>query len=125
MSDIFKIVKIIDDSSVVINAGSSHGVKRGDELQVFVVGEEILDIDTGESLGTLDTIKARLEIKEVYEKMSLCVNAETTTVSNFIYTNPFSKTTRLPLNVDMTQAEKVLVSENKLLKIGDLVRKAL
>ena len=69
MNEVFKIVRIVNDRNIVINAGNDQGLKEGDILEVFVPGEEIIDIDTGELLGTLDIIKAKLEIKNLYEKM--------------------------------------------------------
>ena len=66
MNEVFKIVRIVNDRNIVINAGNDQGLKEGDILEVFVPGEEIIDIDTGESLGTLDIIKAKLEIKNVF-----------------------------------------------------------
>ena len=126
MNEVFKIVRIVNDRNIVINAGNDQGLKEGDILEVFVPGEEIIDIDTGELLGTLDIIKAKLEIKNLYEKMSLCHNAQTST-KNVLYESAFlfSKTTRLPLDVDMTQAQKLNITSDNVLRLGDLVRKAL
>jgi len=72
-----KIVKIIDENRLVINLGWSHGVKQNDKFAVYVTGDEVFDPDTYQSLGTLDTVKCYLRAVDVLEKMSVCVNAET------------------------------------------------
>ena len=71
----WRVVKIIDNQRLVINAGSSDGIKKGQEMVVFLPGEEVIDPETKQSLGTLDTIKCYLNVTDVYEKMSICVNA--------------------------------------------------
>ena len=38
-----------------INAGSEAGVQVGDEFVVYRAGEELIDPDTGISLGTVDS----------------------------------------------------------------------
>lgn len=125
MRDVFKIIRIIDDNNVVINAGKDHFLEDGEVLEVFITGDEIIDPDTNNSLGTLDIIKAKLEIKNLYEKMALCYNAETSTKNMLVEATSFLKTSRLPLKVDMTQAQQLKTKSDKVIRLGDLVRKAL
>lgn len=72
----YKVVKIIDDHHLVVNAGSVNDIKKGQKLVVYSSGEEVIDPDTKESLGTLDTIKCYLEVSDVFVKMCICINAE-------------------------------------------------
>lgn len=127
MRDIFKIVRIINDNNIVISGGKEQGLQEGDILEVFIKGEEIVDPDTNKCLGTLDVVKSKIEIKTLYEKMSLCHNAETITKNPFVSydSSNLFKTSRVPLNVDMTQAQKIEAISDTVLRIGDLVRKAL
>lgn len=74
----FKVVKIIDDHHLVVNAGATHDIKKGQRLVVYSPGDEVFDPDTKESLGTLDTVKCYLEVSDVFEKMCICINAEKT-----------------------------------------------
>lgn len=71
-----KVAKIIDEYSIVINGGKNFGIAPGDTLEIFVPGSEIKDPDTGESLGSLDFVKAKLVAKDVFPKMSVCRNQD-------------------------------------------------
>lgn len=73
----FKVVKIIDEYLIVVNYGKIHNAKSGDILEIFEIGKEVFDPNNGNSLGTLDPIKGKLKVINVYEKMSLCKSNET------------------------------------------------
>jgi len=121
MTEIYKVVKIISDEEIVVNAGYKQGIKKGQELEIFVPGEEVIDPDTGRSLGTLDTIKAYVTVRDVYENMCVCINSETAT-RNFL--NPFEGFTITKpkrLNVDSTQISGGF-KEDRIIRVGDLVR---
>lgn len=127
----YKVVKIINEYRIVVNAGAKDGIKSGDILEVFVVGQMVNDPDTNEELGTLDFIKAEIEIETVYPNMCICTNSIKT--SN----NPMSALSKAALslyaekkepetlNVDMSQASGGLDDFDKKIKIGDLVRESL
>jgi len=124
----WRIVKIIDNYCVVVNAGAEHGIKVDDELEVYEPGEPIIDPETNEELGTLDKIKSYLRVKHVYQKMCLCVNADekiTTYMEEFI--NPFTKIVKRsykPLPVDAEEISGGWKEPEKI-KVGDFVRKSL
>src|SRR5690625_401841 len=119
----YRVVKIISDYLLVINAGKND-VKKGDEIEIFVPGENVIDEETGESLGTLDKIKASIEVTNVYEKMSVCKNAETKTIDlPSLMAFGFTREETKRLNVDPEQISGGLDYENKI-TIGDLVRKS-
>lgn len=50
-------------NSVIINAGSATGVKVGDELLVYQKGEELIDPETGISLGSEETQIGKIKVK--------------------------------------------------------------
>jgi len=53
-----KVVKIINDSRIVINRGEEHGIRKGMKTLIYNLSdEEIKDLDTGESLGYLEIVK--------------------------------------------------------------------
>ena len=118
----FKVIKIISDKRIVINAGKNE-VQTGDILRVIEKNsEEIVDPDTNEVLGTLDYIKATITVEYVYEHMSICKNYETKTVNAL---DPFEtlrqREVTSPLNVNLSQISGGYNIDNKLIEIGDLV----
>ncbi len=68
-----KIVRILDEYNVVINAGRRQGVHEGVPFVIFVTGEdEVKDPDTGEGLGKLETVKGYVSAVHVQEGLSVC-----------------------------------------------------
>ena len=65
-----KIAEIIDTATVVINRGYKDGVEEGMRFIIYEPGNEIEDPDTGESLGTFEHVKAKVEATNVNEKFS-------------------------------------------------------
>ena len=114
----FKVIKIISDKRIVINAGKNE-VQTGDILRVIEKNsEEIVDPDTNEVLGTLDYIKATITVEYVYEHMSICKNYETKTVNAL---DPFEtlrqREVTSPLNVNLSQITGGYNIDNKLIEI--------
>jgi len=124
MTETYKVVKIVSEKRIVVNAPSAR-VCRGDVLEVFKVGDEVIDPDTGKSLGTLDYIKARVVVVDVYPNMCTCRN-EKTTISNpvALLSEALARETIDPLNVNAEDISGVSGADLKI-SIGDLVRKAL
>lgn len=128
--EIYKVIKIINEYNIIINAGSNKMIKEGDKLEVFIKGEPVEDPETNEKLGTLDIIKAKLVVKQVFQKFCVCGNFSTTTISpiqiNQIIGNYFTpKEYEEKLNIDPKEITGGFRGEDKTIKIGDLVRKSL
>lgn len=122
---IYKIVKIIDDETIVINAGRSDGIICGTKFEIFEVGEEIFDPDNKKiKLGTLDTIKEIVTAVNVFEKMCICRKPYTYNVFSGI-TNRLNEnlvqTENKILKVDTKQVTGGL-SNDLTIRIGDKVR---
>ena len=67
-----KVAKIMGKGEIVINRGRQHGVRGGMLFEIFTPeGEEVWDPDTGETLGTVEDIKAKAEVTEVKEKLAV------------------------------------------------------
>lgn len=122
MKKTFKVVKIIDDETIVINAGFEDGIKTGNIFEIYEAGEEIFDPDTKESLGTLDTIKETVKAINVLPKMCICRHS-TTSVYNIsdTFNQNFFRTKIKTLNIDTTQISGGLSNDTKI-RIGDKVR---
>jgi len=56
--------KIISTSAgkIIINGGAEDGLKAGDRFNVYRAGEELIDPDSGESLGSEETMVGELEV---------------------------------------------------------------
>lgn len=76
MNNIFKVVRILDEYRIIINAGTLQGVTKDDCFEIHGVVDSVFDPDTNQLLGTIDGVKAKLRPVEIYEKMSICKNKE-------------------------------------------------
>lgn len=67
-----KVAKILGKGEIVLNRGRSHGVRQGMVFEIFAPeGEEVWDPDTGETLGTVEDVKAKAEVTEIKEKLAI------------------------------------------------------
>ena len=67
-----KVAKILGKGEVVLNRGREHGVRQGMLFEIFAPeGEEVWDPDTGETLGTVEDVKAKAEVTEVKDKLAV------------------------------------------------------
>lgn len=127
--NIFKVVKIVSDHEIVINAGSEDFISKGQDLEIFTPGEEVIDPETKESLGTLDNIKATVEVVNLYPKMCLCMNIQYEKKKSPFDSLPIlqnnEKKVIKRLNIDSTEISGGLDKEDSKIRIGDLVRKSL
>jgi len=64
------VAAVQDDGQVILNQGGQR-MKNGMLLDVFTMGREIFDNDTGESLGTIESHVAILEVQNVSYTMSM------------------------------------------------------
>lgn len=118
-----RIVKIIDEYKVVVNLGSTS-VSEGDILEVYQPGQEVTDPETGESLGTLDFVKAKLRVIDVFPKMCVCENRDTHQTSLIVnLSKALTYEEKLPLNVQTTDISGGYEGLSRKIKVGDLVRK--
>lgn len=71
------VIKVSENGQVIINRGSEFGVEVGQALSMVTAGEELVDPDSGELLGTEegDTI-GKLKVAKVSEKVSYCTVEE-------------------------------------------------
>ena len=70
-----KIIKAVGNQ-IYINSGSQAGVNNGDVFVVYAKGDELIDPDTGISLGSVDTKIGKIKVTDNSignGKASLCV----------------------------------------------------
>ncbi len=65
-----KVVKIIDEYTIVTNIGRNLDIKIGQEFKIISIGDEILDPDSNEVLGNLEIFKGVVKVSYLQEKMS-------------------------------------------------------
>ena len=128
-----KIIAILDNQRVIINAGSEQGVLSGHQFFIYEEGEEIKDPDTGEVLEHLENVKAHVEAFLVQDKISVLVPVDikkqgSTSVLSASLAQVYSDSEnryvdRSQLNV---RQDQILGSRQpSQISIGDLVRSVL
>lgn len=65
-----------ESGEVVINRGSEHGIKVGERLHIVRLGDEIIDPDTNESLGQMESLVGRVQVIHVQENMSTALSLD-------------------------------------------------
>ena len=67
-----KVAKILGNNEIVINRGRGQGVRQGMLFEIFAPeGEEVWDPDTGETLGTVEDVKAKAEVTEIKDRLAV------------------------------------------------------
>ncbi|MCA9538892.1 MAG: hypothetical protein KC620_08385 [Myxococcales bacterium] len=64
-----RLVLMLADGRAVANLGLRDGVRVGDRFAVFDHGEEVMDPETGESLGVLEQVKTHLIAEHVQPRL--------------------------------------------------------
>lgn len=65
-----KVIKRTANGQLIINRGQDGGLKKGDKLVVFSVGEELIDPDTGESLGSSEEYIGDVTVTRINPKIT-------------------------------------------------------
>lgn len=124
-----KVIKILDEYTIIINAGFKEGIKEGDTFQILdTKGNVVKDPDTGEVLGYLDLIKDTVKVTEVQEKMCFCSSTETIGINKVLMSSILNiQDSMLPiekkrLNVDLDDITGGRERSNAPIKVGDRVR---
>lgn len=113
----FRVVKIIDDKSLIINGGVFDGVNEGDIVTIIGKSEPVVDPETRDVLGKINVIKAKLNVCDIYEKMSVCeAQYVSDLAASIIKSNPLFATKQKALNVDPFD---ISGSGDKMIRIGD------
>lgn len=69
-----QVARILDEHTLVLNLGNSHGVTPGMRFVIYSEGDEITDPASGESLGKLELVKAMVEASHVQENMTIATS---------------------------------------------------
>ena len=97
----FKVVRILDEYRIIVNAGSRDGVSS-DTTYFNITGaiDEVYDPDTQEFLGSIDGTKATVYPVDIFEKMSICRAQRTfaPTTLRILEESLMGKTEKLPVD---------------------------
>ena len=122
MERTWKIIKIIDSYRVVVNAGSNDQINEGQALDVYVPGQEVTDPETGENLGALDFIKAKLCAVDVFPKMTICENRVSERGIGLAQALSPWFDGPMPLDVNAKEISGGFEGLSREIRLGDLVR---
>jgi hypothetical protein len=90
------VAALINERELVINRGEDQGVTKGMRFRVLTSNDvEVMDPETGESLGNIVRIKVRVEATQVWEKMAICRTYETVRTGLFNALAPYSNITQV------------------------------
>lgn len=116
------VIRIINERTIIVNVGKDV-LSVGDTIQIYEVGDVILDID-GTNLENFEYIKDKLEVTQVNDNYSICTKMEAKIVNTLKTLSPefmFSKKEYLPLNVKEEDIEPFPDFESTI-KIGDPIK---
>lgn len=116
----FKVLEVIDESSLLINFGLKDGARKGNTLRIIEKGKPVV-ID-GIDYGTLDAVKEIVEIDVPYEKFSICRKVIYKTENALNPLSAFEHTMRLlrPMNVNEDELSHRELPPVSPIKKGDL-----
>lgn len=67
-----RVIQLVTDDELLINLGSIHGVTAGMRFKVLdPTTLDVTDPVTGEKLGSIDRVKAQIQVTQVSERFSL------------------------------------------------------
>jgi len=111
-----KVVHVNRTSSpsneIVVNVGSEHGVNMRSTFLIYVLGDEIVDPDTGALLGRLERVHGRGKAKHVQSRM--------TTVAPITRTRQVTRKTYFGSPEVLQEDEDIPFDSD--IDVGDLVR---
>jgi curli biogenesis system outer membrane secretion channel CsgG len=64
-------IVMVKEGKVYVNAGSRGNIKTGDTFDVYKPGEELIDPETGLSLGSEETKVGKIRVSSVKDKFSI------------------------------------------------------
>ncbi|MFT8616867.1 MAG: hypothetical protein ABF723_13725 [Lentilactobacillus hilgardii] len=123
-----KIIKIIDETTFILNVGQIDGIDENTKFRIIDSNPEpIIDPDTEETIGFLETSKGTIEADQVQEKMTVARTQlhtklnKSSLLSAMSALQPYETQYREELIVDETQITGGYGRSNNPIKIGDEV----
>lgn len=118
-----KVARVVSPTELILAAGSEEGVEEGMEFVVYSLSDAVTDPDTGEDLGRIEIVKARVIAAHVQERMTVA-RTKSRTVSmprNFIQhvmNSDLSFSIPERMNLENTPS----VEPDLIVRVGDVAR---
>ena len=124
-----KVASVLNERELAINIGAEHGVTAGMKFKVLAdQPTEILDPETGESLGSFDRDKVRVRAIDIQARFSVCKTYKTRYVGggsnySFLGANLFAEPRKIveTLKTEDSALPPPLSEEESYVKKGDRV----
>lgn len=122
------VIRIVDDYTLIIDAGTKQGLKIGDKVQVYDIIDEIFDLEGG-SIDYYRFVKATLRVDTCEDNYSICTTLSSAVPSTYklvaqLATSPLLETKTLRKKLQIKESDKTpLPIGEKQIEIGDKVKK--
>ncbi len=75
--NLFRVARVLDDFTIVLNKGAHDGLSLNDKFLIFEEGEDVIDPESGESLGPIEIVKGRVKVVHLQERVCTVRSSET------------------------------------------------
>ena len=111
-----KVARILSDEEIILNVGSDDGVKEDMEFVIFSESDHVYDPETGADLGAIETVKGRVKVYHVMDKMS---RARTLTYQVRVPSMQSALETTASLISRLAFSESHIETRRRKLKVGE------
>jgi hypothetical protein len=116
MSENARVIRIIDESRLILNVGTQDGIQRGDEFGIYTPTVEIVDPESGENLGRYRERKTTVRANFVADRYTIASPPpKYSGFTMFRLSSPNVEPRQLP--VDKTQIDPLPTTS--LVRVGD------
>lgn len=119
-----KVAQVLDEFTVVINRGTADGLREGQRVLIYTIGDDVMDPDTGESLGKLEVVKGTGKVRHLQDRMATVTSDMKAPAGRTIRTGR-SPLAAAMLGISLGPEEEILPATRVQFEdaaVGDLVR---
>lgn len=69
-----RVIRMLDEHTIVVNIGKWDGVNVGDQFGIYTPTDDVIDPATSERLGSYRARKALVEIGRVFDRFSIATS---------------------------------------------------
>ena len=122
-----KVARVVSPTELIFAAGSDDGVEEGMEFIVYSLSDPVTDPDTGEELGRIEIVKARLVAAHVHNHMTIArtksknLKHMVDSAMNSLFANAFQRIEVLDDEMAIEKSE-AFRTPDLVVRVGDLAR---